>query len=294
MKKDIEETKVDPKTVVLQSKVDESSTTTTAAGPGGRVGLAGQQPNANSAASLPTGGGGGSQSEETQTKTDQVLAASHGRTTTQMAGLTPKRVTISIGVPSTYFEKIWLQRNPPAAGAEPKKPDATELAAVQDEELKKIREAILPLIPKPTDSATPVDVNQLLNVTAHAPVSMPAPVGPSFVEQALVWLQQSWSSVAMVGLALIALMMLRSFVAAVPPAPEMPSLLSTTVGDEEEAAAVSATAGGEGKDGTKPKQRTLQRKAGSGANLREELVDMVREDPDAAANILRGWIGNAT
>ncbi|MEX0711123.1 MAG: hypothetical protein WD278_02160, partial [Pirellulales bacterium] len=28
-------------------------------------------------------------------------------------------------------------------------------------------------------------------------------------------------------------------------------------------------------------------------SLRDELVEMVREDPDAAAGILRTWIGNA-
>ena len=32
---------------------------------------------------------------------------------------------------------------------------------------------------------------------------------------------------------------------------------------------------------------------GSGPNLRTELTDMVREDPDAAAEILRTWIGEA-
>lgn len=292
MVKHIEETKVDPKTVPLQSKVEENTTTSTSSGPGGRPGLAAQQP-PNSPASLAGAGGGGTQSEDTRTKTENVYTASGGRTTTQLAGLTPKRVTVSIGVPSTYFEKIWLQQNPPAAGAEPKKPDAAALTAVQDEELKRIREAILPLIPKPTDSTTPVDVNQLLNVTTFAAVPLPEPVGPTFVEQAVDWLRQSWSSVAMVGLALMALMMLRSFVAAVPAAPEMPSVLSATVGEEDETDA-STTSVGEGKEGAKPKQRTLQRKVGGGTNLREELVEMVREDPDAAANILRGWIGNAS
>ena len=29
-------------------------------------------------------------------------------------------------------------------------------------------------------------------------------------------------------------------------------------------------------------------------SLRDELVEIVREDPDAAANILRNWIGSAT
>jgi flagellar biosynthesis/type III secretory pathway M-ring protein FliF/YscJ len=33
---------------------------------------------------------------------------------------------------------------------------------------------------------------------------------------------------------------------------------------------------------------------GTGTSLREELIDIVREDPDAAANILRGWIGQTS
>ena len=37
----------------------------------------------------------------------------------------------------------------------------------------------------------------------------------------------------------------------------------------------------------------FKRRLGTGPSLRDELVDMVREDPDAAASILRGWIGNA-
>ena len=38
----------------------------------------------------------------------------------------------------------------------------------------------------------------------------------------------------------------------------------------------------------------LQRRTSStGGSLRDELTTMVREDPDAAANVLRNWIGDA-
>ena len=41
-------------------------------------------------------------------------------------------------------------------------------------------------------------------------------------------------------------------------------------------------------------QVILQRKGeSSGMSLRDELINMVREDPDAAANVLRTWIGDA-
>lgn len=37
--------------------------------------------------------------------------------------------------------------------------------------------------------------------------------------------------------------------------------------------------------------RRLRRMAGSGPSLRDELSELVKEDPDSAANILRSWIG---
>ena len=36
-----------------------------------------------------------------------------------------------------------------------------------------------------------------------------------------------------------------------------------------------------------------RRRAKSGPSPRDDLVDIVRDDPDAAANILRNWIGSA-
>ena len=38
----------------------------------------------------------------------------------------------------------------------------------------------------------------------------------------------------------------------------------------------------------------LKRREKGGPSLRDELADIVREDPDAAAAILRSWIGAAT
>jgi flagellar M-ring protein FliF len=39
--------------------------------------------------------------------------------------------------------------------------------------------------------------------------------------------------------------------------------------------------------------RLRRRRSKGGPSLRDELVEIVREDPDAAANILRNWIGTA-
>ena len=40
--------------------------------------------------------------------------------------------------------------------------------------------------------------------------------------------------------------------------------------------------------------RRLRRLTGGGPSLRDELSELVKEDPDAAANILRSWIGQVT
>jgi flagellar biosynthesis/type III secretory pathway M-ring protein FliF/YscJ len=42
----------------------------------------------------------------------------------------------------------------------------------------------------------------------------------------------------------------------------------------------------------KPSPR-LRRFSGNGPSLRDELGQLVHEDPNAAANVLRAWIGNS-
>lgn len=293
-------TKVDPKTVPLMIDTVENtlSTSSSNGGNGGVVGQRAQVP--NTPASLPGGGGGGSQTtDDTRSTNKQQNVASHSNSETKLAGLTPKRVAVAIGVPSDYFEQVWQLQNPPADGAEKKKPDAAALATIEAAEIKRIKEHVMQLIPKPEDPSQPIDPASLVTVTAFSRLAPPELVGPSIVDRALDWLANSWSTVAMIGLGLFSLMMLKSFVGSVQIANPAPDVRSATISedDEEESTAAkgaaAATAGGD-KDGAKPKQRTLQRKLGNGMSLREELIDMVREDPEAAANVLRSWIGNAT
>jgi flagellar M-ring protein FliF len=294
MMKNVEQLTIDKQTVPLMTKSEENTMVSQSAkGAGGQPGLASQQPNAPLSLQA---GGGGSQTEDNKTKTESAFAAPHSKTNTQLAGLTPKRTTVAVAIPSDYFEQVWLQRNPPADGQPPKKPDAAALTQIQDEETKKIREHVAALIPPPSDAgAAPVDMKSLVTVTTFSRIVLPEIAGPSMVDGLVDWLRGSWSTVAMVGLALVALMMLKSFVAAVPAAPEMPAVLAASFSDEAQATPAGAAASAEaGEAGKGKKQRSLQRKEAGGPSLREELIEMVREDPDAAANILRGWIGNAT
>ena len=299
MVRNMVESKIDPKTVPIESKTMEKSQTSTAPNtPAGRPGLAAQAPNA--AASLGSSSGGGASSEDTQSTTEQRNTAGGTTAEIKMAGLTPKRVAVAIGIPSDYFLKVWQAQNPATDGAEAKKPDAAALTAVEAAEIKRIKDHVVQLIPKPDDPANPIDPATLVTVTAFSHVAPEVDAGPSMVDRTLDWLAQSWGTIGMIGLGLFSLLMLKSFVGAVPVAADS-RVLSATMGDDEEdeshkpagASGAAAAAAGDKDPSVKTKTRTLQRRLG-GPNLREELIEMVREDPDAAANILRSWIGNTT
>jgi flagellar M-ring protein FliF len=79
--------------------------------------------------------------------------------------------------------------------------------------------------------------------------------------------------------------MLRSMVRGVP-APE-PSSASLRIAASPEAQPEP------GETAETVAAKRLRRLVGGGPNLRDELSDLVKEDPDAAANILRTWIGQA-
>ena len=95
--------------------------------------------------------------------------------------------------------------------------------------------------------------------------------------------------VAMVGLVLFSLGMLRSMLRSVP------------------AAAGGVGHGLDARDGRRSRRpqeseepveataaRRLRRMTGTGPSLRDELSEFVKEDPDSAANILRTWIGQVS
>lgn len=107
---------------------------------------------------------------------------------------------------------------------------------------------------------------------------------PATTEKAVAWLGQHWSTLGLIGLSLFGLLMLRSMIRSVPAAPGAAATAGrpTEAEPEESEPAVATTA------------KRLARFTGSGRSLRDELSELVQEDPDAAANILRTWIGTTT
>jgi flagellar M-ring protein FliF len=211
---------------------------------------------------------------------DRDLASRQSRQV-RKAGLTPKRVTVSVGVPSSYYEDVWQQRNLALAGAFLKKPDPAMLAQIETEVNSNIRRSVMGIIPMPEDSNG--DAVTVTSFTSMPVAEMEKPTATDFV---LVWLTDHANGLGMGLLAIICLGMVRSIVRSLPRA-------AVNGLDERGANAIRDDGMVERHPQHAAATAIRRRRAKSGPSPRDDLVDIVRDDPDAAANVLRNWIGSA-
>ena len=147
--------------------------------------------------------------------------------------------------------------------------------------------AIVPLL-GPVEPG--VDRASQLAISSFHPIEH-APHTPLTPEKlALEWAEKNWQALGVGGLILVGLLVLRSALKPNRPVPAAPqaaepetgrSLFLVTEDDLEPMA-------------EEPHRDLAPLAAGPPDALREELIRMVRQDPQAAASVLRTWIGNAS
>ena len=230
---------------------------------------------------------GGSESTSSESHEESVAVIGHETVNTVEAGMTPTAVTVAIQVPASYFRTIWQERNPARAGQPPAQPEAADLKHIETEEAGRIQKSVMNLIPRLSAGKDPyqrVEVNSYLD----APIA--EAVTPTTVQQATNWLSSNWTTLLTAAMALLALVFVRSTLRQAKQAPAQgessPLVLAAEAGADE--AADQA-----GEDAAVVNHALKRRFQTAGPNLRDELADLVREDPDAAANILSTWIGDA-
>jgi flagellar M-ring protein FliF len=275
----VKKVRYDPKGITVRQSTQESSRTRDSGAPGGRPGV--QAQSANTPAALLSAQSQGSQETEDESKAETLTAPNTEQMEMEKVGLTPKRVSIAIGIPSSYFEKVWRKLHPTGEGQEPQPPDPAALKTLETEEKAKIQQHVAALLPA-VDGAS--DPTQLVNVSSFLDMPGEEIPAPAVTEKAQAWFGQHWGSLGMVGLALFSLVMLRSMIRAVPAGPRA-ATAAATVGAELEAE--------EDRSAAAVAAKRLARFTGSGPSLRDELSELVQEDNAAAANILRTWIGSA-
>ncbi len=276
---------VDPKgTVALRTNEVNKETSRGGVSPGGAPGL--QQQGGGVNTPVQSVGSSGSGSETTKEDKSEVVNASSTTTTeSEKYGLTPRSAKVSVGIPASYYEKVWRERNPTKEPGDEKKPEnQAAIDEIRKGIIQDVTTHVATLLP-PSEVRDPTTLVTVTSFQDIKPVEIP---GPAVTQKAFSWLSENWPMLAMVGLVLASLGMLRSALRGVPAtaAPE-PSTLAARISlgettNEEKEDSVEATAA-----------RRLRRITGSGPSLRDELSEIVKEDPDSAASILRAWIGQA-
>ncbi len=203
----------------------------------------------------------------------QATTWSGERTQVDLAALTPKVVTASVGVPSSYYENIWRRRTEAALGTT----TSVTLDAVEKEESAKIAAHVGRLLPHNASTAHAAQPPVTVTTFSHVPSADMS--HPSWYEQPAPSSGMPWTTIALGLVAIVAAWKMRSRKQTKPEPAAEPAVTSNV--QRRLDAAVE--------DVPKPHTR---RPVPQGVTLREELAEIVRDDPEAAVNVLRGWISH--
>ena len=275
---------LDPKPITVSSTEYQKDSSTTVREIGGKPGAESNGVNGNrslavtAAATAPE-----TQSNETRSQIENLPG--HSLTSKKRDKLVPTVVTAAIQFPMSHVINTWRQLHPTPAGEAPKDPDPAEIAKIKEDLETKIEETARNLLPP---FATGTNPYPHITVTSYDDLKGEPIPAPSVAAQAGTWLAENWRTLAMLGIGAMCLVMLRSMVK------------STAVAEPIAAAAYAEPAmprlhvEEEEPDEDAEPEKVLRRKFEmSGPNLKQELHELVKEDPDAAATILRNWIGDA-
>lgn len=197
------------------------------------------------------------------------------------ASLQVRRVRVSVGLPSSFYQRIWpqgyLQKNPGKNLSDVPLMQPADLQVLRDETQKNIKMAVSTVLPEVSAGE---DRFPLVEVWEYPDRPEPVAVDPNTTDLALTWLASSWQTMALIGLALIALLVARSAVRSTPaPPPEYAEgfglELPTPTPAQEEVDEAS------------------DRMKITGGSLKEELILLVEKNPEVAANVIRSWVGEA-
>ncbi len=288
-----EKLEYDPTGVSLETSSTRKDTETAKAPRGGRPGYA------SNAANTPATVSNNTPEQTSKIKeTGESIRSEFGKhaTRTRVAGLVPKEVKISVGIPESYFRKVfahrWQLENPDLDPAEATPPTQQQLTDVKDEVIAEVESAITVI---PIGFRQGEDRKPYINVSSYTDLPLPEMPEPTLADNSLAWLAESWSTVAMIVLVLVSLAMMFSWVKGQQNDPETERRFSEGFGLQvpdqvvDELDLSIAGAGGEGGDGDRDKPQFEV----TGEEMKEDLSTLIKENPDAAVNLLKTWIGDA-
>jgi flagellar M-ring protein FliF len=199
---------------------------------------------------------------------------------------TPRLAKVSIGIPDSYFRQIWeiWEKRSHGEAREPSKTsDATTLDRIRAEESAKIQKHVAQLLPPVEGINNPTE---LVVVTRFDDLPVKELPPAAWDQNAYAWLRQYGGMLALVGLALVSLLVLRSMARAGAAEARTASLLAGVTMTED------IPVPSEEPTESIPLHHA-RRASSTSAVGRDELSELVGQDPNAAAGILRTWVGNS-
>jgi flagellar M-ring protein FliF len=270
--------KPDPKTAPLRiSETIESTTQTKGAG-GGQPGPVAQGPTRQGATTTPD-----QQVNKMENRTEETEnSVGSDMNTTLAKGYLPREIWATVAIPTSYLENLWKSQNQAATNP----PTKQDLQPVETQVKTTVENIVEPLLQLQAIEGE----NNYKHVSVEFVPSLPVPViePPSTASKAAGWLGRNWSTIAMLGVAMFSLLIVRGVVRGTKPGEAATAALAApTLTLQSDGGPAGRDNDGEAED-ERPKLRFKK-----GKSLKDDLVEIVHEDPDAAADILRSWISKA-
>ncbi len=273
------------KTAMLKKQETTDTSEQLAGGGGGAPGLNAQGPGRNgSDASL------AKQDSSKKTLEQSTIDNVVGTRTEEIitAGLNLERADASVAVPLSYVVSVIKKNGLELTGTEPDKITPEELQATQADIQGKIEEIVKPLLPSLTIGEDEYKQAKVTFFQDLTPAEIPS---PSMASNVLGYAERYANTIAMAGVALISLVMLRSIAKGGGDNDNLPSVASLRL--DTASGEASSRASGANSSGTPTEEERQKLKLRKAETLKDDLAEMVSGDPEAAAEILKNWINNA-
>ena len=221
-----------------------------------------------------------SQNESSEDKRSTQGVTGLSDTVSRVADFPVKSVGVGIGIPKSFYRQEYIKEaieKDPSLDPSSVVIDSANLATLKDRIEKKIQDIVGSLLPNRDPGDDPADY---VNVFESPEFPEPIASSSSIVDSATTWLSDSWESIAMLVFGLVALFIARGAIK---------GGTGGTPSDFEEGFGLELPAPPpELEEEDEDDQLTI-----TGGTLQDELTKIVDANPEVAANVIRGWVGEA-
>lgn len=294
-----EQLKIDPQPVTIETIASRKDSESTKASQGGRPGT---EPNALGNKGGVLAGGPDQASKTKETSENEKRLPGQEITRTAKAGLVPKRVSTSIGISDDFIRKTlatrWLQTNPDKTITDMPAPAQVDIDTLFKELENNINLAVAPILPPVAPGDDRFKLVSVYRYTEVPPEKIPT---PPLTTVLLEFLQESWQTLGLFMLVLMAMGLVvsmsrtKSATADDPFKDGFGIALVDKIKDNLDLgeAETAGEEGGSSEGEVGPDGKRIRKVEVTGAELKDSLSSMIQDNPDAAVNLIRTWIGEA-